>query len=91
MAIHLAISKMKIGIQDMISPNSLDQVLILSTPWTRKRTKKAKKSINSRIVVSTQFDFPRKSKGVFSIAKNIEFIEEKRSNRQINDRIAINS
>ena len=60
----------------MISPYSLNQFLISSTPSTRKRVKKAKKSKESRIVVSRQFDFTRKSKDNISVAKNIEFIEE---------------
>ena len=42
----------------------------------RKRVNKGKKSIDSRIVVSRQFDYSRKSKGEFSIAKKSEFIEE---------------
>ena len=90
MAIHFAISKTNIGVQDVISPYSLDQFLISSSPRTRKHVKKAKKSIDSRILVSRQFDFTQKSKGSFSVAKNIEFIEEKRRNRWINGLIAIN-
>ena len=50
----------------------------------QKRIKKGKKSIDSRIVVSRHFDFTQKSKGNISIAKNTEFIEEKRRNRWIN-------
>ena len=69
---------MKIGIEDVISPYSLDQFLISNTPRTRKHVKQVKKSNDSRIVVSRQFDFTQKSKGVFSVAKNIEFIEVKR-------------
>ena len=42
----------KDGIQDMISPNSLDQILISNTPRTRKRVKKLKKTKDSQIVVS---------------------------------------
>ena len=44
------------GVQDVISPYSLDQILISNTPWTRKRVKKLKKSKDSQIVVSKQFD-----------------------------------
>ena len=65
--------------------------MISNAPQTWKRVKKAKKSIDSRIVVSRQFDFTRKFEGSISVAKNIEFIEEKRRNHRINDRIAINS
>ena len=83
MAIHSAISQTKIGIQDVISPYSFDQFLISNAPRMRKHVKKAKKSNDSRSVVSREFDFIRKSKGVFSVAKNIEFIEEKRRNRRI--------
>ena len=44
------------GVQDVISPYSLDQILISNTPRTRKRVKKLKKSKGSQIVVSRQFD-----------------------------------
>ena len=56
MAIHSAISKTKIGIQDVISPYSLDQFLISNAPRTQKRVKNAKESKDSQIVVSRQFD-----------------------------------
>ena len=51
------------GIQDVISPYSLDQFLISNTPRTWKHVNKLKKSKDSQIVVSRQFDFARKSKG----------------------------
>ena len=51
------------GIQDVISPYSLDQFLISNTPRTQKQVKKVKKSKDSQIVVSRQFDFTRKFKG----------------------------
>ena len=44
------------GIQDVISPYSLDQILISNTPQTRKRVKKLKKSKDFHIVVSRKFD-----------------------------------
>ena len=44
------------GVQDVISPYSLDQILISNTARTRKRVKKLKKSKDSQIVVSRQFD-----------------------------------
>ena len=53
----------KDGIQDVISPYSLDQFLISNTPQTQKRVKKVKKSKDSHIVVYRHFDFARKSKG----------------------------
>ena len=74
----------KDGIQAVISPYSLDQFLISSTPRTRKRARKGKKSIDSRIMVSRQFDFTQKSRGSIFVAKNTEFIEEKRHNHRIN-------
>ena len=46
----------KDDIQDVISPYSLDQILISNTPQTQKRVKKLKKSKDSKIVVSRQFD-----------------------------------
>ena len=53
------------GIQDVISPYSLDQFLISNTPRTQKHVKKVKKSKDSQILVSRQFDFSRKSKAGF--------------------------
>ena len=41
-------------------------------------------------MVSRQFDLTRKSKGVFSVAKNIKFIEDFGRNRQMRRFIAIN-
>ena len=76
MALHSAIFEDEYDIQDVISPYSLDQFLISNAPRTWKRVKRAKKSIDSRIVVSRQFDSTRKSKGEFPFAKNREFIEE---------------
>ena len=91
MAFHSAISKTNIGIQDVISPSPLDQFLISCTPWMQKRMKKGKKSVDSRIVASRQFDFTQKSKGNFRFTKNISFIGEKRRNRRMKWFIAINS
>ena len=78
------------GVQDVISPYPLDQFSISNTPRMWKRVKKGKKLIDSWIVVSRQFDFSWKSKGVFSVAKNISFIEEKRRNCWMRWFIAIN-
>ena len=66
----------KDGFQDVIFPCSLDQFLISNPPRTRKRVKKVKKSKDSQIVVSRQFDFTRKSKGKFSSRKTFGFIDE---------------
>ena len=78
------------GIQDVISPYSLDQFLISNTPPMQKRVKKRKKSNDYRIVVSRQFDFTQKSKGPVSVAKNIEFIEDFERNRRSSGLITIN-
>ena len=43
-------------IQDVISPYSLDQFLISNTPQMQKCVKKLKKSKDSQIMVSRQFD-----------------------------------
>ena len=67
MVIHSAIFEDEDGIQDVISPYSLDQFLSSNTPRTRKGVKKGKKSKDSRIVVSRQFDFTRKSNGVLPL------------------------
>ena len=64
MAIHSAIFEDEDGVQDVISPYSLNQFLISNTLWTRKRVKKGKKSIDACIVVTRQFDYSRKSQGV---------------------------
>ena len=57
----------KIEVQDVISPWSLDEILISSTPWTQKWVKNAKKSNDTLIVVSRQFDYLKNSRGVFSV------------------------
>ena len=44
------------GVQDVISPYSLDQILISNTPRMWKPVNKLKKSKDSQIVVSRQFD-----------------------------------
>ena len=90
MAFHSAISKTNIGIQDVVSPSPLDQFSISSTPRTRKRVKKGKKSSDSRIVVSRQFDFTRKSKGKFCFTKNTLIYRRIGHNCQIWTSIAIN-
>ena len=59
------IFKDKIEVQDVLSPRSLDQIPISSTPWTQKRVKNARKLIGSRIVVSRQFDYLENSRAVF--------------------------
>ena len=57
----------KIEVQDVISPRSLDQISISSTPWTRKRVKNARKSNDTRIVVSRQFNYIENSRAVFYV------------------------
>ena len=74
MAIHSAIFEDEDGIQDVISPYSVNQFMISNTPRTQKRVKKGKKSNDSRIVVSRQFDFTRKSKGVLLSRRTVLFI-----------------
>ena len=63
-AFHFAISKMKFGIQDVISYDSFDQFLI-STPWTRKWAEKMQNSKDSQIVVSRQFNLLENPRMVF--------------------------
>ena len=43
MAFHSKFLKTKIEVQDVISPLSLDENSISSTPWTRKRVKNTRK------------------------------------------------
>ena len=57
----------EIEVQDVISPQSLDQIPISSILWTRKRVKNARKSIGAQIVVSKQFDYLENSRAVFSV------------------------
>ena len=71
------------GIQDVISPYSLDQFLISNTSWTRKRVKKVKKSKNSQIVVSRKFNFTQKSKGSVSVTKNTLIYRRIRRNHRM--------
>ena len=89
-AIHSAISKTNIRIQDVISPYSLNQFLISNAPRTRKRVKNANKSNDSRIMVSRHFDFTQKSKGEFPFAKNSSIYKRIGRNCRINGLIAIN-
>ena len=50
------------GIQNVISPNSFDQILIFCTPRMQKWAKKLKKLKDSQIVVSRQFDLLENSR-----------------------------
>ena len=61
----------KVEVQDVISPRSLDQILISSTPWTHKRVKNAMKSIGTRIVVSKQFNYLENSRASFSVRRTL--------------------
>ena len=78
------------GIQDVISPYSIDQYLISNTLRTRKRVKKVKKSKDYQIVVSRQFDFIQKSKGSYSSRRTFGFIEAIGRNHRMQLFIAIN-
>ena len=49
--------------------------MISNTPRTQKHVKKVQKSKDSQIVVSRQFDFTRKSKGVLSSRRTVLFIK----------------
>ena len=62
--------------QDVISPYSLDQFLISNTPRTQKRVKKLKKSKDSQIVVSRQFDLLKNPRLSFPSRIIVEFIED---------------
>ena len=62
------------GIQDVISPYSIDQFLISNTPQMQKCVKKVKKSKDSQIVVSRQFDFTQKFKGGSQSQRIVLFI-----------------
>ena len=53
------------GIQDVISSYSLDQILISNTPRMWKWVKKHKKSNDSQIVVSRQFDLLENPRIIF--------------------------
>ena len=50
------------GVQNVISPYSLDQFLISNTPQTRKRVKKVNKLKDSQNVVSRQFNLLKNSR-----------------------------
>ena len=78
------------GIQDVISPYSFDQFFISNALRTWKCVKNAKKSIDSLIVVSRQFNFTRDSKGKVLSRRKFGFIEYFGHNHRINGRITIN-
>ena len=59
----------EIEVQDVISPQSPDQIPISNTPWMQKRVKNAKKSNSTRIVVSRQFDYVDNSRATFFVEK----------------------
>ena len=61
----------KIEVQDVISPQSLDQIPISSTPSMQKRVKNAKKSNGTRIVVCRQFDYLKNSRATFSVEEQL--------------------
>ena len=61
----------EIEVQDVISPRSLDQISISSTPWSRKRVKNARKLIGTRIVVSRQIDYLENSRAGFSVQRTV--------------------
>ena len=65
------------GVEDVISPRSLDQFSISNAPWMQKWIKKRFKSMDAWIVVSRQFDFTRKSKGVFPFRRTF-YLKRKR-------------
>ena len=62
------------GVQDVISHYALDQFLISNAPRMWNCVKNVKKSIDSRIVVSRQFNFTKKSKGVLPSPRTVLFI-----------------
>ena len=90
MTIHSTILKTKIGIQDVISPYSLDQFFDFKCSSNAETVKNVKKSIDSQIVVSRQFDFTKKSKGEFPSQRTFGFIEDFGRNRRMNGLITIN-
>ena len=65
MAFHSTISKTKICVRDVISLDSFDQILISCTLRTQKWVRKLKKSKDSQIVLSRQFDLIENPRMVF--------------------------
>ena len=49
----------EIEVQDVISPRSLDQILISGTPWMQKRVKNMKKSNDTRIGCLDSLNFSK--------------------------------
>ena len=49
----------EIEVQDVISPRSLDQILISNIPWTQKRVKNINKSNGTRIVCLDSSNFSK--------------------------------
>ena len=94
-AFHSTISKMKFGVQDMISSNAFNQFLISNTPWTRKWVEKMKNLRDSQIVVSKPFDLLENARTSFRVEEHFDFIEEIWCNRQMrrfifNQRLRLN-
>ena len=80
----------EVEVQDVISPRSLDQILISSIPWTWKRVKNMKKIKWHSNWVSEQFEYLKNSRTKLPFAKNSVFKGEIRRNRPMKGRIAIN-
>ena len=69
-ALHFAIVKTKVGIQEVISPYSFDEIVILSTPWMQKLILKRRKARDSRIEMSKQIDYSKHSRMVYIVEEH---------------------
>ena len=73
-AFHSAYSKTIIGVQEANSPYSIDEISLSTTLWTQKCVYNQLKAINSRMVVSRQFDYSKSSKKALQCRRRSQFI-----------------
>ena len=62
---------MIIGIQELISPYSLNKILLSNTLWTQKLTQKRLGARDSRILVSRQFNYLTNPRMIYNVEEHL--------------------
>ena len=70
-AFHSANSQMIIGIQESISPYSLNKISLSSTLWMWKLIQKQLEARDSRILVSIQFDYLKNPRMIYIVKEHL--------------------
>ena len=84
------VSEDEIEVQDVISPRSLDKILISSIPWTRKRVKNMNKSNGTQIGCLESSNFSKIQGQSFPSRRTMHLYEKFGRDRSMKRRIAIN-